>query len=61
MGTTTDGPREIIGVNSATTFDRGVSLFAALGASGNRAFIAVFAAGTLTPDAAGRSHRLSAG
>lgn len=54
MGTTTEGPREVIGVNSATTFDRGVSLFAGLGAPGNRAFINDFAAGKLTPDAAGR-------
>lgn len=54
MGSSTDGPREIIGVNSATTFDRGVSLFAGLGATGNRAFIEDYASGKLTPDSAGR-------
>lgn len=43
MGGTLDGPRSVIGVNSATTFDRGVSLFAALGAPANAAFIRSFA------------------
>jgi len=45
-----DGPREVIAVNSATTYAHGVSLFAALGAPANAAFIRDFAAGEYTPD-----------
>jgi hypothetical protein len=54
IGATTNGPREVIAVNSATTFDRGVSLFAALGAVHNQSFIRSWASGELTPDASGQ-------
>ena len=54
MRGTIDGPRSIIAVNSATTFERGVSLFAALGAPANAAFVQSFANGEFTKDMQGQ-------